>query len=169
MKKISILSAAAVAVLASPAMAAPGSSDTAAGAATAEIVAPITLTHTTGAALDFGTFTTGTTGGTVVVDQAGAGTAFGDVTLVTGSVEAADQFTVAGDPSRTFSIAATNGSVSNGLATPTLMGFTTDVAASGALDGSGAASFSVGGTLTVAGGEPAGTYTGSYDVTVAYN
>ena len=59
--------------------------------------APITLTHVTGAVLDFGTFTTGDTGGTVVVTRGGNGSATGDVTLVQGSLEAADQFTVEGD------------------------------------------------------------------------
>ena len=169
MKKIAILSAAAVAALANPAFAAPGDSDTENGAATAEVVAPITLTHTTGATLDFGTFTTGDTGGTVVVTRAGNGTASGDVTLVQGSLEAADQFTVEGDPSRRFSITTGTGSVSNGAATPVTMDFVTDARANETLDVNGDAAFSVGGTLTVVGGEPAGVYTGSYAVTVAYN
>ncbi len=169
MKKFAILSAAAVAALSTPALAAPGDSDSELGAATAEVVAPITLTHTTGATLDFGTFTTGDNGGTVVVTRAGNGTASGDVTLVQGSVEAADQFTVAGDPGRRFSITTGVGQVSNGAATPVTMDFTTDARANETLDAAGDAAFSVGGTLTVVGGEPAGVYTGSYNVTVAYN
>lgn len=169
MKKIAFLSAAAFAVIATPAFAAPGDSDTQNGAATAEIVAPITLTHTTGAALNFGTFTTGDNGGTIVVTRAGNGTASSDVTLVQGSVEAADQFTVAGDPGRRFSISTGAGTVSNGAATPVTMAFITDARANHTLDTAGAAAFSVGGTLTVLGGEPAGVYTGSYEVTVAYN
>lgn len=169
MKKIAFLSAAAFAVIATPAFAAPGDSDTENGAATAEVVAPITLTHTTGATLDFGTFTTGDAGGTIVVTRAGNGSATGDVTLVQGSAEAADQFTVAGDPSRSFSITTGGGSVSNGGTSPVTMAFITDARGNHTLDTSGAAAFSVGGTLTVAGGEPAGVYTGSYEVTVAYN
>ncbi|MCU0946747.1 MAG: DUF4402 domain-containing protein [Porphyrobacter sp.] len=165
MKKLIILAAAA-AVVSTPAMAAPGNTSTAQGAATAEVVAPITLTHVNGAALNFGTFTTGDAGGTVVVTQAGAGNATGEVTLLGGSVEAADAFTVAGDANRAFTIATTGGSVSNGTDT---MNFTTNAATSGTLNASGAASFSVGGTLTVVGGASAGAYTGSYNVTVAYN
>lgn len=165
MKKL-IVCAAAAAVISTPAMAAPGDTATAQGSATAEIVAPITLTHVASAALDFGTFTTGDNGGTVVVDQAGNGTVTSDVTLIGGSVEAADAFDVAGDASRSFSITTTAGTVSNGTDT---MSFTTNAPGTGALSAAGAASFSVGGTLTVAGGESSGTYSGTYDVTVTYN
>lgn len=165
MKKL-IVTAAAAAVVSAPAMAAPGDTATAQGSATAEIVSPITLTHVTGAALDFGTFTTGDNGGTVVVDLAGNGTVTSDVTLIGGSTEAADEFDVAGDASRSFAITTTGGSVSNGTDS---MNFTTSAAASGTLSAAGAASFNVGGTLTVAGGESSGTYNGTYDVTVTYN
>lgn len=147
-------------------MAAPGDTATAQGSATAEVVAPITLTHVATASLDFGTFTTGTAGGTVTVDTAGNGVAGGEVTLVGASVEAADEFDVTGDASRTFTIATTAGSVTNGTDT---MNFTTSAAAGGTLDATGAANFFVGGELTVAGGESAGVYTGTYDVTVAYD
>lgn len=165
MKKIIVLAATA-AIISAPAAAAPGDTSTAQGAATAEVVAPITLEHVTGATLNFGTFTTGDAGGSVVVDQTGVGIATGEVTLLGGSVEAADAFTVAGDANRTFSIAAADGSVTNGTDT---MNFITDASTAGALDASGSATFSVGGTLSVAGGESAGAYTGSYSVTVAYN
>ncbi len=166
MKKMAILSAATLAVFATPALAAPGDSATADGAATAEIVAPITLTHVTGATLDFGTFTTGDTGGTVVVSRAGAGSITGDVRLVQGSVEAADQFDVTGDAERRFSITTGAGTVGNGTDT---MNFTTDARANHTLGTDGTADFTVGGTLTVNGDESEGVYTGSYSVTVAYN
>ena len=156
MKKFAILPVIALAAISAPAFAAPGDSDSENGAATAEVVAPITLTHVTGAVLDFGTFTTGDTGGTVVVTRGGNGSATGDVTLVQGSLEAADQFTVEGDPGRRFSITTGAGSVSNGAPTPVTMAFTTNARGNHTLDASGDASFSVGGTLTVAGGEPAG-------------
>jgi len=165
LKKLIVLAATAAA-FSTPAMAAPGDTSTAQGSATAEVVAPITLQHVNGATLNFGTFTTGDAGGTVVVDQTGVGTATGEVTLLSGSVEAADAFTVAGDPNRAFTITTAGGTVSNGTDTMT---FTTSAPNAGALDAAGAAAFSVGGTLTVAGGESAGTYTGSYNVTVAYN
>jgi hypothetical protein len=165
LKKLIVLAATA-AFISTSAAAAPGDTATAQGAATAEVVAPITLTHAAGATLNFGTFTTGDAGGTVVVDRTGVGTATGEVTLLGGSVEAADRFNVAGDAGRTFSIAATGGTVNNGSQS---MNFTTSVATSGALSATGTATFAVGGTLTVVGGRPAGTYSGSYNVTVAYN
>ncbi|MEO0589183.1 MAG: DUF4402 domain-containing protein [Pseudomonadota bacterium] len=165
MKKFIAIAAVASAI-STPAMAAPGDTATAQGAATAEVVAPITLTHVATAALNFGTFTTGDNGGTVTVDQSSNGAATSDVTLLGGSSETADSFEVSGDANRSFSIATTAGSVSNGTDT---MSFTTDAPGAGALNASGEATFNVGGVLTVAGGESAGTYTGTYDVTVTYN
>ena len=155
MKKI-VLAAAVAALTATPALAA-----TDQGVATATVVAPITITHTTGAALDFGAFAAAA--GQVSVSTAGAASSTGPVQLGTVS---ADSFDVAGDAGRTFSISLTGGTVTNGLDT---MNFSTTAAATGTLDGLGAASFTVGGTLVVAGTESAGTYTGSYDATVEYN
>jgi Domain of unknown function (DUF4402) len=155
MKKIA-LAAAVAALLPTSAFAA-----TDQGEATALVVAPITITHQVGAALDFGAFAA--SAGQVSVTAGGVGSTSGVVQL--GTV-AADGFDVAGDLNRSFSITTTGGSVGNGTDT---MSFTTTSAASGTLDGTGNASFSVGGTLNVAGTESAGTYTGSYDATVEYN
>ena len=165
MKKL-IAGAAAIAACSSPAFAA-GNTDTRQGSATATVVAPITLTHTSGAALNFGKFTGGT-GGTVVVTAAGAASATGDVTIVNGGSPAADAFSVAGDANRTFSIVTTGSTIaSSGGAT---MAFTTSPsAATGTLNGSGAASFTVGGTLTVPGNAAAAVYNGTYNATVTYN
>ncbi len=169
MNKILLTSAIAlvsVAVSASPAFAAPGNTATATGTATAVIVAPITLNHPTTAALGFGRFTTGL-GGSVIVSSAGVGSVTGEVTLVPGSTNSADSFTVAGDASRSFSIATTGGNVTSGA---TNMPFTTTPsAATLSLSTAGAATFTVGGTLTVSGTAPAGSYTGSYTATVTYN
>ncbi|WP_248633926.1 DUF4402 domain-containing protein [Novosphingobium nitrogenifigens] len=163
-----VLAAASVAALfAAPgvALAASGNSSTAAGTATASVVAPIVLTHTSGAALNFGKFTVGA-GGTVVVTSAGAGSVTSDVGFVPGSSTAADQFTLTGDSGRNFGITTTSGTLTNGTKT---MSFTTaPSAASGTLSASGTYSFNVGGTLTVAGTETAGAYTGTYNATVAY-
>jgi hypothetical protein len=155
MKKI-VLAAAVAALTTTPALAA-----TDQGVATATVVSPITITHTSGAALDFGAFAAAA--GQVSVDTAGAGSTTGVVQLGTVS---ADSFDVAGDASRTFSIDLTGGTVTNGLDT---MSFTTTSALTGTLSAGGTASFTVGGTLSVAGTETAGTYTGSYDATVEYN
>ena len=165
MNKIILASAIAL-VAATPALAAPGNTATATGTATAVIVSPITITHPTTAALGFGRFTTGL-GGTVVVSSTGVGSVTGEVTLVPGSVNSADSFTVAGDASRSFSITTTGGNVTSGA---TNMAFTTAPSASTlSLSTAGAASFTVGGTLTVSGTAPTGSYTGSYTATVTYN
>ena len=49
------------------------------------------------------------------------------------------------------------------------MAFTTTDNAPAALDGSGAGSFSVGGTLTVGDTQTPGSYSGTYTVTASYN
>ena len=161
-----ILPAAALVVFASPAFAA-GNSDTKQGSATATVVSPITLTHTTGAALNFGRFTAGT-GGTIVVSAAGAQSATGGVSLVNGGSPAADSFSVAGDPSRGFTIVTTSSTIASpGGAT---LNFTTmPSAATGTLGTTGAASFTVGGTLTVPSTATAAVYSGTYSATVTYN
>jgi len=165
MKKILLSTVIALSVCA-PAYAASGNSSTATGSATALVVAPIVLTHTSTASLNFGSFTTGT-GGSVVVTSAGASSVTGDVGLVPGSTNAADAFTVTGDNSRNFSIATTSGTITNGASS---MGFTTTPsAAAGTTTSSGTAAFTVGGTLTVGTGLATGTYTGSYSATVAYD
>ena len=143
-----------------------GNTSTAPGTAAANIITPIVLSHTTGSSLNFGSFTTGT-GGTVTVGADGTGSTTADVGFVPGSTEAADQFTVKGDLNRSFSISTGSGSVA--FAGTSISFSTTPSAVSGKTDGTGAASFSVGGTLTVAGTEGPGAYTGTYNATVTYN
>jgi hypothetical protein len=154
-------------VSATASYAASGNTSTTTGAAAGKVIKPIVLTHTAGAALSFGTFTTGT-GGKVVVDTSGVGSVTKAVTFVPGvSVTAADQFTLTGEKRRTFTIATTSGSVTNGLNTMT---FTTSPSStSGSTSTTGTFSFTVGGKLTVAGGESGGHYTGSYNATVVYD
>lgn len=165
MKKI-IIATLGILATTTPAFAGSGNQSTATGTATATIVAPIVLTHPASASLNFGRFTTGT-GGSVTVTAAGVGSVGSDVTFVPGSTNSADQFTVAGDASRSFSITTTGGNVTSGS---TNLAFTTTPSAGTAsLSSTGTASFTVGGTLTVTGTAPAGSYTGSYSATVTYN
>ncbi|NBC36914.1 DUF4402 domain-containing protein [Novosphingobium sp. FSY-8] len=165
MKKM-LLAVGLLAMTSAPAIAGSGSTSTATGTATANVVAPVVLSHNSGAALSFGRFTTGT-GGSVVVATSGSGSTTADVTFVPGSTTTADAFSLSGDPSRSYAVSTTAGSVSNGSKT---MPFTTQPSANtGALNSAGSGSFTVGGTLTVAGNETAGSYTGSYSATVTYN
>ncbi len=157
MKKI-VLAAALVALSSGAAHAA-----TAAGSATATVIAPITIAHVVGASLNFGTFDA-STGGTVTVTAAGAGTASG-VSFVSGSVNAADGFNVTGDGTRSFNITTTGGNVTSGSNT---MAFTTSPSAATGTLVAGLASFTVGGVLTVTSGQSVGSYTGSYNATVVY-
>ncbi len=168
MKKYYSAMVAIVAVLggSSAAFAASGNSASASGVALATVVAPITLTHTASASLNFGKFTVAAAGGTVVVTTAGVGSRTSDVNFTPGSTTSADQFAVTGDPSRAFSIATTSGTIAAG---PKTIAFTTSTAGSGTLDATGNATFSVGGTLTLVGTETAANYSGSYTATVTYN
>lgn len=160
MKKF-VLAAVAVALSSGSAYAA-----TADGSATATVVAPLTLSHDTNAKINFGLIDPGT-GGTVLVTAAGAGSPSGGVTLVSGSTNTADSFTVGGAATRGFTILAGPGSVTSGANSMTFT--TTPSATSATLSAGGTATFTVGGTLTVAAAQASGSYTGSYTATVAYN
>lgn len=164
MKKFAVLAAVAAFATSAPAFAQDNQAD---GSATAEVVAPITLTHVAGASLNFGTFTAGT-GGTVVVARNGGGSSTGDVVLLAGSTESSDEFTVEGDADRRFSITTGNSNVTHTDGTTT-MAFTTDARGNHTLDTAGDADFTVGGTLTVGADQLAGDYAGTYVVTVDYN
>ena len=142
--------------------------NTATGSASAAIVFPMTLAHWAGHSLNFGSFVAG--GGTVVVNAAsGAGSVTGNVVFTSSSTTAFDGLLVTAATFQTILIVTGPGTVTSGANS---MSFTTtpmppvgQIATSGT---SATASFSVGGTLTVAAGQAAGTYTGSYPVTVTY-
>jgi hypothetical protein len=149
------------------AYAASGNTSTATGTVNAAVVAPIVLTHTNGAALNFGKFTV-STGGTVVVTAAGVGSTTGAVNFVPGGTTvAADAFTVTGDNSRNFTITTTATTITNG--TKTIAVATTPSAGTATTSATGTYAFTVGGTLTITGTETPGSYTGTYSATVTYN
>jgi hypothetical protein len=131
------------------------------GSATATVIPDVTVSQT--APLSFGTFAPGSTGGTVKIDSSG--------TTVTGSVQkivngTRGAFGVQGGKNATYTIGVpstvtlTSGSNS--------MDATLTAPASGVLNSSGNGSFNVDGTITVAGNQAAGTYNGTYTVTVNY-
>lgn len=162
MKKIA-LAASLLALSASPAWAQATATTT--GTANATVIQPIAITHDANASLNFGAFTPGT-GGTVIVTAAGSRTPTGDVGVVPSSAASADSFTVSGDTNRTFSITTASSEVSNGSA---IMAFTTTPSTPTGTLANGSATFKVGGTLSVAANQAVGSYTGSYNATVAYN
>jgi hypothetical protein len=138
------------------------------GNANATIITPITITNTND--LSFGAIVDGT--GTVTMSTAGvrttdyqafAGTQVGTVTAAT--------FDITGQGAYTYAITLPTSAVTLSepdAATLTVSSFVSDPSGTGALT-AGAGSVSVGATLNVIQGQTAGVYTGSFDVTVAYN
>lgn len=144
-----------------------GNGEARTASANAQVVRPLVLSHWSGQVLRFGRFTVGASGGTVTISPAGSGSVAGGVAFVAGSVTSADRMIVQGDPNRLISITSGNGSVTNGSAA---MGFTTVPSVpAGYIPLLGSGYFTVGGTLSVSGGQAPGSYSGSYPVVVAYN
>ena len=146
----------------------------ASSSAFATIVAPIGLSHS-GADLQFGTMIKGT--GTVTVSTADVRT-FSNSALNPGDQGAtptAAVFTVTGEGSYTYSIAFTNETetlTNTGSQTMVAGNFVALSSDGEGLTGTlsnGSDTVKVGATLTLDDDETAGTYTGSFEVTVAYN
>lgn len=120
--------------------------------------------------LSFGDVFTSPTAGTVILTPAGVRSATGGVTLGSLSPSGAATFTVTGGASTTYAITLPTSitlsipgdtlTVSPVTSTPSLTGF---------LDASGNQTLAVGGTLNVAANQADGNYTGTFNVTVAYN
>jgi hypothetical protein len=146
------------------------STDTEQTTATATIIGPLALTKVTD--MDFGTIAVTGTAGTVVLGTDNSRTAVGPA-LVPPSAGVAATFTVSGEASRTFSITLpADGAVTlvNGANTMAVNGFQHDMGGSPALDGTGAAAFAVGATLSVGAAQAAGVYTSAnFPVTINYN
>lgn len=137
------------------------------------VVAPIAITKA--ADLAFGSFAA-VTGGSVTVSTSGARTVGGAV-LALGGTPAAAKFDVTGETGATYTISVvgdatlTSGADTMAFAVAsdlTGANATTGTVASGTLT-AGAQSIFVGGTLTVASAQPAGTYSGNITATVEYN
>jgi spore coat protein U-like protein len=154
------------------------SSGASAAAATATasgtVVSPIAIAVATN--LAFGSFAPGA-GGTVTVDTGGTRAASGPILMGAGASSAA-RFNITGQAGLTYSIVHSGTTVlSNGANTMALTKFsdlagvngTSGTATTGTLDGAGAQSLFVGGTLTVAANQVAGVYTGTVIATVEYN
>lgn len=169
MKKIVLAAfAAAVAV---PAVAAPGDTAEATGQATAEIVAPITITNT-GSGLNFGTIAVeAATGGTIAVAFDGSATeggAGGAGLVPGGTATSADQFTVTGESGLLYSIVIDPSVTLSGGTGPDMTASLLAESSGGTIGGASDV-FAVGGTLTVPAGQGGGLYTGTYTVTASYD
>jgi Domain of unknown function (DUF4402) len=136
----------------------------------ATLIQPITLTQGTG--LAFGTIVRPGTGtGTVTIDSTTGARTLANGVVGLGSTTSRAAYTVNGEGGSTFSIAVpatfnlTGPSTIAVALTPT--GSTGTL--SNALGTAGTAGFGVGGNFSVGSTTATGTYSGTYDVTVAYN
>jgi hypothetical protein len=120
--------------------------------------------------MSFGSFVAGT-GGTLTIKPGGTRTSTGGVVVLgQGSTFGAASFLVSGTRSATYTLTMpTNGTVvlSDGAHTMALNDFAVSPS-NGHLSGGGTQTIRIGATLTVANGQPAGQYTGTYSVTVNY-
>ncbi len=133
--------------------------------ALAKIFAPISISA--GASMDFGTMLPTGTAGTVTVTPAGARSSV-NVDLL-GGVPSAASFDVTGEPAQTYFITLPSSTtLSSGGNTMTVDTFNHDAGASPRLIG-GIDTFNVGATLNVGATQVAGTYSGTFAVTVNYN
>ena len=137
--------------------------------ASATIITPIAISKT--ANLNFGNLSVSPTiAGTIVLTPGGVRNAAGGVTLpaVTGTVSAAS-FTVTGLGTSTFAITLPGTIVlTDGTHNMNLGSFTSTPSSTGTL-AAGSAIVTVGGTLSVAAGQAANTYTNTTDLTVTVN
>lgn len=142
----------------------------AAGAVHQEPVAAISISNLQ--PLAFGKFAVGS-GGTVTVSPNGIRTATGGVVLLSSDSGGAASFRVSGDPGLSYDIVLPpDGAVvlaSGGGQSMPVGAFTSSPADFGQLEPSGVQTVAVGATLTVATGQAAGGYSGSFNVTVDYN
>jgi hypothetical protein len=140
--------------------------------AAANIITPIQISKA--ADLYFGNIVAGTNPGTVTVSHDGIRTKSGGVTLPTatpGTITAA-KFNISGLPSATYSITLPTSTTITKIGESeqmTIDNFTSNPSGTGTLAANGEQTLSVGATLTVGANQPAGTYEGSFSVTVAYN
>lgn len=106
---------------------------------------------------------------TVIVSAAGSRTCGGTLTC-TGTVAAAS-FDVTGGASLTYAVTLPASTVINdgGPNNMTVNTFTDSISSSGTLSGGGTQTFTVGATLQVGASQVAGSYTGTFNVTVLYN
>ena len=145
------------------------------GTATATIGTAISITQdtsvgsgsTTGGDLAFGHIIPNG-GGSITITPAGVITPTGIIST-TQLPKGPAYFKVTGDAGLhyTATLASTSTTISDGTHTMNVTGLNSD--STGTLSGAGQEVFHVGGILTVAAGQAAGVYTGTFAITAAYN
>lgn len=144
------------------------STATATANASADVVAAIAIAKV--ADMKFGNVVAGATAGTVVLSTAGTRSATGGTKLGNAGSAAAASFTVTGQGSATYSITLpASASLASGVNSMTVNTFASNPSGTGTLSAGGSQTLAVGATLNVGASQAAGAYTGTFDVTVAYN
>jgi len=156
---------AGTAVLAATLSATGAEAATASATARARVLRALTLTNDN-RPLDFGAVVAVATPGTVTIDSAGTRSACTGGISCSGSVSAA-LFDLTGTATEVVTIdAAASVTLTSGL--NTMSATLSESTTSTTLDATGAGSFAVGGTLTVAANQAEGVYTGTFNVTANY-
>ena len=158
-----------------------GNTATASGVnAGANIITPIGITKDAGTELQFGDLIATSTEYTVTIETDGQRSSTGNAAFFTETGYSTANFTVTGEAGAAFKITLpTDGTVSLTALTGTgapmpLTAFASSIGLSSSLSGTagsysaGNKTFSVGATLAVNKDQAAGEYTGTFDVTVAY-
>lgn len=147
----------------------PALAASATSASTAAVIQPITIVNVT--PLDFGAVVSGASAGTVVITPGGVRSVAGGAVLGNAGAAGAAAFAVAGLPSATYSISLPSSITASDANSDdmTVDTFTSNPSGTGALSVLGVQTLFVGATLHVGANQATGVYTGTYDVTVAYN
>jgi len=140
------------------------------GTITATALTAISVVESGTQHMNFGMFVPGTVVDTIVLTPAGARSNPGGHLLLPGTGAQADLFTVTGDtnnPSFSITLPGSAVTLTSGANNMTVDTFTSTPAGTGTLS-SGTLNVTVGATLHVGANQVAGSYTGSYTFTVAY-
>ena len=138
--------------------------------ASATVLAPISITKVND--INFGSFVSGTSAGFVALTPESATIKTGAGVINPDGDGSAAKFSVTGLSNGVFSITLPTSATltATGGATMTVDTFTTDLSQTAAtLSAGGLADLYVGATLQVGDAQEAGTYTGTFDVSVNYN
>lgn len=169
MKKVTIiLTGVILMTIASLNVNAQGTTATDDAIATARIITPITLTNTQG--LAFGNIAASAALGTVTITPAGVRSNTGGVTPSAIGTYNNAIYTATGEANATYSISLpASTTITDGTNNMTVNGFTSDPTPTGLMSGAGSQTINVGATLNVGANQASGNYSGTYNVTIAYN
>ena len=142
-------------------------SDVKSAGVSAEVITPIALSKTTD--LNFGQVVATGSSGTVTISAGGSLSVTGGAFLGHSTSISAAAFAVSGQTGASYSISTDSSiTIDDGSSDSMTVDSFSPSKSSGTLEG-GVDTFSVGATLNVAANQPVGSYTGSFNVTVAYN